>query len=744
MLNRPNRAVALLFVVLAAIVAIALARHGGPDPKPSDAPAGEFSAARATDVLRRILGDGAPHPTGVQPAHDAVRDRVAGELRALGYVVTLHPAFHCTEWGECAQLTNIVALHPNAPAGSDTLLLAAHYDSRPAGPGASDDGCGVASLIEVARAIRGERFRNRIAIVVTDSEEWGLLGAEAFAADPNLMRDVAAVVNVEARGTSGPSYLFETSSHNQWLIRRVATALPRPIASSLFFSIYERMPNDTDLTIFKRAGKAGVNFAFIGSPSYYHTAIDDLQHVTPSTLQHHGDNLLAAARALGESELRQTSRGNATYFDVLSLFLIWWPERLTIVFAVIVFVALIVAALRLMRANATRSREITFGVLAFFLALVNAIILGVILSRVARLRSFGMPWVAEPTAAIAAMWLCGIAAALLAAFAFRRFARFDGLFLGQAFCWCAIAIVLTFALPGAAYLALLPAGASAVGALLRTRRGGAGASIGAVSIVAASIAMLLLAALGSTLYSALSSNALPGIALILALIATTFAPLVIEASAGRAVLATVFVAAIVASLVAMRAPAYTRAVPRQLSVSYFLDADAHRANWVASGTLAGLQPFDPTPRALVPWGGAVNLAAAPLLDVAPPEARVAARDGERMTLLLHSARQASRIALVFRQDDVAAVRVGGFLIAPPPAGSRRALGGGWRRIEIRGRNDVPVELTTIAGRRPEAYLLDISLGLPPEGAPLARARDASLAVRADQGDLTTVMRRVAF
>ena len=62
-----------------------------------------------------------------------------------------------------------------------------------------------------ARALRNEHFRNPIVYLVTDAEEVALLGAEGWAADPVALRGAAAVVNVEARGTNGPSFLFETS-----------------------------------------------------------------------------------------------------------------------------------------------------------------------------------------------------------------------------------------------------------------------------------------------------------------------------------------------------------------------------------------------------------------------------------------------------------------------------------------------------------------------------------------------------
>src|SRR5207253_1627103 len=223
------------------VLVLALVRFRGPAPKPASAPAGEFSAERALALHREVVGS-VPHPVG-SAEHDAVRDRLVARFRALGYDTAIQQRFACSPYATCAPVQNVIARRPGDAAG-DVVLMAAHYDSVGAGPGASDDGNGVAAMLEIARAVRGERTRNPIVFLVTDAEEQGLIGAEGFVADPAAAHDVAVIVNVEARGTSGPSFLFETSRHNQWLIPIVARALPRPATSSLFFNIYELLPND--------------------------------------------------------------------------------------------------------------------------------------------------------------------------------------------------------------------------------------------------------------------------------------------------------------------------------------------------------------------------------------------------------------------------------------------------------------------------------------------------------------------
>src|SRR5947208_2766711 len=115
-------------------------------------------------------------------ANGAIRDRLAAQFRALGYDVTIQRSFACGAWLTCSPIANVIARTPG-DARPNALLLAAHYDSVPAGPGVSDDGVGVATLLETARALRNERFGNPILYVATDAEEAGLLGAEGFVGD---------------------------------------------------------------------------------------------------------------------------------------------------------------------------------------------------------------------------------------------------------------------------------------------------------------------------------------------------------------------------------------------------------------------------------------------------------------------------------------------------------------------------------------------------------------------------------
>ena len=190
-------------------------------PKPSSTPGTQFSAIRAQEMLRQILGDDAPHPIGSM-ANEAVRTRIIDELVRLGYKPQIQVGFACSEYGDCATVNNVVArLDGSEPPSA--VLLAAHYDSVPAAPGDSDDGAGVAAVLEIARALRSlPQPRHSIILLIDDGEEAGLLGARAFVQSHPWAKEVRAAVNLDARGTAGPALMFETGSKSQWAVRLFA------------------------------------------------------------------------------------------------------------------------------------------------------------------------------------------------------------------------------------------------------------------------------------------------------------------------------------------------------------------------------------------------------------------------------------------------------------------------------------------------------------------------------------------
>jgi hypothetical protein len=541
--SRPATAallLALLFVSLAGIRSIP------PAPRGQDAEDG-FSAHRAVEVLERIFASQEPHPIGSQ-ANLEMRRRIVTELEAIGLEPSIRREVGCSErLLACGQVANIVARIPGSE-GPPAVLLATHYDSVAAGPGVADDGSGVAISIEIARTLLEERPRRDVIILIDDGEEVGLLGAEAFVTSDPFAADVGVVVNLEARGTSGLSHLFETSDGNGWMIARAGSALPRPSASSLFYEIYRRLPNDTDLTVFRRSGIQGINFAFIGDPARYHTPSDRLEFLSHRTLQHHGDNALAAVRALADGPIEET--GNRVYFDLFGLTLLHWPEAWTLPLSILALL-LSLGALLLFRSRGLASgSELLWTAIVLPLQIAAAGMLMFLLLKLASaIGATPAAWTSHPLLLLTAMWLTGFTVIAAGSLLISRRAR-AGALLPVLLTEMALAgIVVAIFLPGASHLFILPALVGAI-VTIAVLSFGTPVVIYAGAATSAAVAMTLFFPMAWSLYAAMGYPILPIAAIFVVLGA---APLtVLLAAAPRALqlfyVAALFILAITATL----------------------------------------------------------------------------------------------------------------------------------------------------------------------------------------------------
>jgi hypothetical protein len=329
-------------VVAAALVvwtAIAFVPRSRPVPAPANAPATEFSAARAIEHVRAIAQK--PHPVD-SAEHDRVRDYIVGEFARLGVEPQIEKGYAEVTFGRfhgSGNIQNVVARLPGTD-NTKPVMLAAHYDSVTRGPGAADDGHGVGVLLETLRALRaGPPLHNDVIFLVTDGEERGLLGAQVFMREHPWRSEPGVALNFEARGTSGSAVMFETSAHNEWLIRGLQSAVPQADATSVAYEIYRRMPNNTDLTVFKKGSLLGMNFAFIGHPEYYHTAQDTVAHLDPVSVQEQGRYALSLARWFGNRDLDVYSPENAVYFSTPFTSLIVYSASSAFVLAIATLLA---------------------------------------------------------------------------------------------------------------------------------------------------------------------------------------------------------------------------------------------------------------------------------------------------------------------------------------------------------------------------------------------------------------------
>ncbi|MDY6984260.1 MAG: M28 family peptidase, partial [Pseudomonadota bacterium] len=218
--------------------------------------------------LERITA--APRPIG-SIAHAAVREYIVAEVARLGLTADVQQSTLGTfrvdpRWATPEdELHNIAVRVPGSGSGS-ALVLASHYDSAPESFGAGDDGAAVASMLHLLAEAANANFANDLIFLFTDAEENCLCGAQAFMREHRWAQDVGAVLNFEARGTAGKSVMFEATPGYGKLVRLYAEHAHSPATSSLYQTVYELLPNDTDLTVFREHGVLGLNMAFIDSP----------------------------------------------------------------------------------------------------------------------------------------------------------------------------------------------------------------------------------------------------------------------------------------------------------------------------------------------------------------------------------------------------------------------------------------------------------------------------------------------
>lgn len=317
---RKNPTSILAFVCVLAILGIIYATMMPQWVSKNEEALAEFSTERAFNQVKIIAQK--PHYVG-STNHELVANYLKLELNRIGLETSIQEGFTLNDKGLLVKSKNILA-RIKGTNNSKALLLLSHYDSAPHSfsKGASDDASGVATILEGIRAFLYSKNpqKNDIIILFSDAEELGLNGAALFVNKHPWAKDVGLVLNFEARGSSGPSYmLMETNKGNQALVKEFANAKAKyPVSNSLMYSIYKMLPNDTDLTVFREQGNIqGFNFAFIDGHYNYHTQQDDIQHLNKTTLSHQGTYLMPLLKYFSNIDLNstQTTEDNV-YFSV--------------------------------------------------------------------------------------------------------------------------------------------------------------------------------------------------------------------------------------------------------------------------------------------------------------------------------------------------------------------------------------------------------------------------------------------
>jgi hypothetical protein len=297
-----------------------------PPPIPSALSLKQFSIEHQKQHIKRLAQK--PHAIG-SAEHRRVRNVIVNALRELEFTPRTQRELCTRSWetgsAQLAWVENIlVRVRGSHP--SRAVLIMAHYDSKPHAPGANDDGAGAAAILEILRILSvSEPPKNDIIALFTDGEEAGMFGAQAFFERHPWASDVGVVLNLEARGSAGVTYLVETGPENAWLVKAFAASAANPIGNSITHAVYRLMPNYTDFILAKDAGIPGMNFAYMDGWHTYHSPLDDLDHLSDATLYHHGSSALQVLRSLAEMPLDTPPPGDAVYFTLWRPWMVSYP-----------------------------------------------------------------------------------------------------------------------------------------------------------------------------------------------------------------------------------------------------------------------------------------------------------------------------------------------------------------------------------------------------------------------------------
>ena len=369
-------ALAISFLILTAAIYFSFTSLMPQTVSDDSAPLIEFSTERALMKLKEITKK--PHFVGSKE-HKLVRQYIVSELEKLGLQTEIQEQIAIKKnWRAGTKTYNILA-RIKGTENNKALMLLTHYDSSAHSSfGASDAGSGVATILEGIRAYLAANSapKNDIVILITDAEELGLLGARAFVENHRWAKDIGLVLNFEARGSGGPSYmLMETNGGNKNLIQQFQKANSKyPVASSLMYSIYKMLPNDTDLTVFRENGDIdGFNFAFIDDHFDYHTAQDSYERLDKNTLEHQGSYIMPLLHYFADADLTNLkSDKDYVYFNFPLIGMVYYP--FSWITPMIVIISLLFLGLLFygLSQNKLKGNEILKGFIPLLLSLIIA------------------------------------------------------------------------------------------------------------------------------------------------------------------------------------------------------------------------------------------------------------------------------------------------------------------------------------------------------------------------------------
>lgn len=260
----------------------------------------KFDRTRAFEHLRRQVAFG-PRPAGSAVLADCRRYIVA-ELKAAGVGVR-EQAFEPQTPAGRLRMVNLIATIPGTRP--DRIVIATHYDTKLFKEfrfvGASDGASSTAAVLELARVLKARRNEFTIELLFLDGEEavvewrgddhtYGSRHYVQAARQAGTLASLKAVILLDMIGDRNLTVRRDTNS-TPWLNEVIWASAARLGHRAAFLDDYTTI--DDDHIPFLRAGVPAVDIIDLDYAAW-HTAQDDLDHVSAASLQVVGDVVLEA------------------------------------------------------------------------------------------------------------------------------------------------------------------------------------------------------------------------------------------------------------------------------------------------------------------------------------------------------------------------------------------------------------------------------------------------------------------
>lgn len=225
----------------------------------------------------QVYAEGAPKipAAAISPPDAEQIERLAARGHTVKVRLKLSPSHPGTVTSQ-----NVIAEVKGREKPDEIILIGAHLDSWDQGTGAIDDGAGVAIVTTAAKLIRDlpQKPKRTIRVVLFGAEEYGLLGAKAYAEAHKNEAD-KHILATEADFGQGPVYAFHTrvADPKHPSIVRIQNALT-PLG---IYRGHNQASGGPDIGPLMQLGVPVVNLALEGTDYFdaHHTPDDTLDRI---------------------------------------------------------------------------------------------------------------------------------------------------------------------------------------------------------------------------------------------------------------------------------------------------------------------------------------------------------------------------------------------------------------------------------------------------------------------------------